>query len=302
MLGSREMPGARWFEGAELNYAEVALPPRSPTTGRRSCPSRSGTRCGRSSAAELRETVAAAAAGLRRLGVGRGDRVVAVIPNIPEAVVAFLACASLGAIWASCSPDFGTQSLVDRFAQIEPTVLIAVDGYTYGGKRFDRRAVIDELRAALPGLERTVLVPYLDPDAARTAAREMRLGGPPRRSGRAADVRAGPVRPSALGALLVGHDRAAQGDRPRARRRRARARRRRSACMFDVRPGDRMSWFTTTGWMMWNFLVGSMLVGGVPVLYDGSPGYPGPRRALGDGGAGAGQPVRDERSRGSGRA
>ena len=124
----------------------------------------------------------------------------AVIPNIPEAVVAFLACASLGAIWSSCSPDFGTQSLVDRFAQIEPTVLIAVDGYTYGGKRFDRRAVIDELRAALPDAASgrcssrtsTRTPPGL-------AARRARLGGPPRRPGRAAHLRAGPVRPSALG-------------------------------------------------------------------------------------------------------
>ena len=225
----------------------------------------------------------------------RGDRVVAVIPNIPEAVIAFLACASLGAIWASCSPDFGTQSLVDRFAQIEPTVLIAVDGYTYGGKRFDRRAVIDELRAALPGLERTVLVPYLEPDAAR----DLRPG-----ELAWADLLAGPAEPLTFepvpfdhplwilyssgttglpkaivhghGGVVLEHSKAI-------------------GLMFDVRPGDRMSWFTTTGWMMWNFLVGSMLVGGVPVLYDGSPGYPEPRRALGAGGSGAGQPVRDER-------
>ena len=114
------------------------------------------------SGAEFTAAVAAAAAGFRRLGVGRGDRVAAVIPNIPEAVIAMVACASLGAIWSSCSPDFGTQSLVDRFAQIAPKVLFVVDGYTYGGKPFDRTPVIAELRAALPTLERTVLIPYLD--------------------------------------------------------------------------------------------------------------------------------------------
>ncbi len=157
------MPGARWFEGAELNYAEAVLRPARGRSARRSCSSRSGTRCARSSAAELRDSVAAVAAGLRRLGVGRGDRVVAVVPNIPEAVVALLACASIGAIWASCSPDFGTRGLIDRFAQIEPKVLIAVDGYTYGGKAFDRREVIDALRAELPTLERTVLDPVPRP-------------------------------------------------------------------------------------------------------------------------------------------
>ena len=267
MLGSREMPGARWFEGAELNYAEVLF--GRLADDRPAFLSQSERHPLREvSAAELREAVAAAAAGLRRLGVGRGDRVVAVIPNIPEAVIAFLACASIGAIWASCSPDFGTRSLVDRFAQIEPTVLIAVDGYTYGGKRFDRRAVIDELRAALPGARADrACIPYLD------AGRDPRPG-----ELAWADLLAGPdepltfeprpVRPSALGPLLVGHDRPAQGDRPRAWRRRAGAL---EGDRPDVRrpPGDRMSWFTTTGWMMWNFLVGSMLVGGVPVLYDG---------------------------------
>jgi acetoacetyl-CoA synthetase len=121
--------------------------------------------------AELEASVAAVATGLRRLGVGRGDRVAAVIPNMPEAVVALLASASLGAIWASCSPEFGTRSLIDRFAQISPKVLIAVDGYAYGGKGFDRRPVIEEIRRELPSLERTVLLPYLDEAARRATAR-----------------------------------------------------------------------------------------------------------------------------------
>jgi acetoacetyl-CoA synthetase len=272
VLGAREMPGARWFDGAELNYAEVLLgrlaadrpallfqSERHPLHD--------------VSAGELRDSVAAVAAGLRRLGVRRGDRVVAVIPNIPEAVIALLACASIGAIWASCSPDFGTRGLIDRFAQISPKVLIAVDGYTYGGKAFDRREVVDGLRADLPTLERTVLIPYLDPTAPADRPGEMSW----------AELTAGPTEPLDFepvpfdhplwvlyssgttglpkaivhghGGVVLEHSKAI-------------------GLMFDIRAGDRMFWFTTTGWMMWNFLVGSMLVGGVPVLYDGSPGYP----------------------------
>ncbi|MEP6639647.1 MAG: AMP-binding protein, partial [Chloroflexota bacterium] len=272
VLGRSTMPGATWFDGAELNYAEVlfgrldddrpALLARSEETPLREV-----------SGAELRTSVAAVAAGLRRLGVGRGDRVVAVIPNMPEAVIAFLACASLGATWASCSPDFGTQSLIDRFAQISPKILVAVDGYRYGGKPFDRRAVVDELRLALPSLEATVLIPYLDPGAKADGLGELTW----------ADLVGGLEEPLTFesvpfdhplwvlyssgttglpkaivhghGGVVLEHVKAV-------------------GLMFDVREGDRMSWFTTTGWMMWNFLIGSMLVGGVPVLYDGSPVYP----------------------------
>src|SRR5829696_800380 len=136
VLGSAAMPGATWFEGAQLNYAQAAF--RRIVDGRPALVFASERRAlTELSGADLRISVAAAAAGLRRLGVGRGDRVVAVIPNIPEAMIGFLACASIGAIWASCSPDFGMQGLVDRFEQISPKVLIAVDGYTYGGAAFD---------------------------------------------------------------------------------------------------------------------------------------------------------------------
>src|SRR5262245_59454256 len=164
VIEDRTMPGTHWYPGAQLNYAEAMFRRASPDRPALAFQSeRHPLRF--VSWAELEGDVAAVAASLRRLGVGRGDRVVAVIPNTPEAVVALLACASLGAIWASCSPDFGTRSLVDRFAQVSPKVLIAVDGYQYGGKAFDRRPVIDELKAELPTLERTVLVPYLDPAA-----------------------------------------------------------------------------------------------------------------------------------------
>ena len=272
VLGDATMPGARWFDGAQLNYAEALL--------RRVVPDRPALLFASErsplqevSGAELQAAVAAAAAGLRRLGVGRGDRVVAMIPNIPEAVVGLLACASLGAIWSSCSPDFGARGLIDRFAQISPKVLIAVDGYTYGGKPFDRREVVAELRAELPTLERTVVIPYLDPEAAADGPGEMTW----------ADLLAGPEEPLTFEAVPFDHPlwvlySSGTTGLPKAIvhghggvvLEHAKA----IGLMFDIRDGDRMFWYTTTGWMMWNFLVGSMLVGGVPVLYDGSPGYP----------------------------
>ena len=272
VLADATMPGARWFDGASLNYAEALL--------RRVAPDRPALLFASErnplhevSGSELQAAVAAATAGLRRLGVGRGDRVVAMIPNIPEAVVGLLACASIGAIWSSCSPDFGARGLIDRFAQISPKVLIAVDGYTYGGKPFDRREVVAELRAELPTLERTVVIPYLDPGATADGPGEISW----------ADLLAGPEEqltfeavpfdhplwvlyssgttglPKAIvhghGGVVLEHAKAI-------------------GLMFDIADGDRMFWYTTTGWMMWNFLVGSMLIGGVPVLYDGSPGHP----------------------------
>ena len=171
----------------------------------------------RSPRAELAEQVARCAAGLRRLGVGRGDRVAAYAPNIPETLVALLATASLGAVWSSCAPEFGTRSVIDRFGQIEPSVLLAVDGYRYGDKQIDRTTEVDTVRAALPSVEHVVGVRYLG-----TGAR--RLGRPPRRPRpRAARVRRRPVRPSALRPVLLGHDRAAEADRARPRRHHRRA-------------------------------------------------------------------------------
>src|SRR5664279_3069871 len=170
VLSSHEMPGAAWFEGAELNYAENVLAGRDAgavavlhTSELRELASVTW--------GDLSAQVAAAAAGLRELGVGRGDRVVAYMPNIPETLVAFLAVSSIGAVWSSAAPEFGARSVIDRFAQIEPKVLLAVDGYRHGGKDFDRRGVLAGILAELPSVEHTVLLPYLDPGA-RPPARE----------------------------------------------------------------------------------------------------------------------------------
>ena len=222
VLGRREMPGTEWFPGATLNYAEHALadgPGRADDDlavvfAREDGLEREVTY------GELRDLVGRARAGLVRIGVGRGDRVVALAPNSVETLVTFLAAASLGAIWSSCSPDFGARAVHDRFAQIEPVVLLAVDGYVYGGKRFDIRANVDALRAQLPVAERDRARPV--PRRGRDAGRHVAVGGVHRRAG-AARVRARAVRPPAVGALLLGHHRPAQGHRARPRRHRLRA-------------------------------------------------------------------------------
>src|SRR5437762_9743333 len=160
VLVERKMPGAKWFVGAELNYAEHAF--RNATSQRPAFLFQSERQpLTEVSWDELAQKVASIAQALRKLGVQRGDRVVSYMPNIPQTLMAFLACASIGAVWSSCSPDFGTSSVIDRFAQIEPKVLLAVDGYTYGGKATDRTADIAALQAAIPSLERTFVLPYL---------------------------------------------------------------------------------------------------------------------------------------------
>jgi acetoacetyl-CoA synthetase len=160
VLGSREMPGAQWFPGARLNYAEH-LVGRDGDEDRVAVLARSQTRAPMQlTFGELRDQAARARAGLQRLGVGPGDRVVAYMPNIPETLAAFIATASLGAIWATCAPEFGTRSVVDRFAQIEPQVLLAVGGYGYRDRYVDRRAEVAAIRARLPTLRHVVSVPY----------------------------------------------------------------------------------------------------------------------------------------------
>jgi acetoacetyl-CoA synthetase len=268
VLGRREMPGTRWFPGATLNYAEHAL---ARDDGEPAVIfAREDGLERQLSFAELRAAVGAAAAGLRRLGVGRGDRVAAVLPNCPEAVIAFLATASIGATWSSCSPDFGARSVAERFTQIEPTVLLAVDGYRYNGKGFDIRPTVQTLRAKLPGLRATVLIGYLDDTArlAGTVSWEALVSEPaePSYSPVPADhplwilYSSGTTGlPKAIvqghGGILVEHLKAL-------------------ALHMDLGRGDRFFWFTTTGWMMWNFLVSGLLLGSTIVVYDGSPAHP----------------------------
>ena len=218
------MPGAEWFPGARLNYAEHVFRARDPANVAVTHASELRPLV-ETTWGDLHEETRRFAAALRRSGIGPGDRVVGYLPNIVEAVVAFHACASLGATWSSCSPDFGARSVVDRFAQIEPRVLLTVDGYRYGGRDHDRLDAVRALQQAMPSLERTIVLGYLDPEPS--------LDGPPpghelgrlRRGGRrrAALVRAGAVRPPAVGALQLRHHGPAQGDRARARRDPARA-------------------------------------------------------------------------------
>ena len=250
--------------------------PARTTPRRRSCTPPSCASSDELSWGELRAQVAAVAAGLRELGVERGDRVVAYLPNIPEAIVAFLATASIGAVWSSCSPDFGPASVVDRFAQIEPKVLFAVDGYRYGGKDFDRRETIAAPagRDAEPRAHRRPPLPRPRSRPLLPARRDA-LGRAARRRARAPSSSFERVPfdhplwvlyssgttglPKAIvqgqGGILLEHLKKLH-------------------LHVDAHPGDRLFWFTTTGWMMWNFLVSGLLTRAAIVLYDGSPGHP----------------------------
>ena len=269
-LEDARMPGARWFPTARLNWAEHAL----RLTGRRDDDvvmiARSETRDRLElTAAELRDAVARTRAGLQRLGVGRGDRVAAYLPNVPEAVIALLATASLGAVWSSCAPEFGTRSVIDRFGQIEPTVLLCINGYRYAGKRIDRTDEVAAIRAALPTLQATVELPYLEgprvPDAI-TWESFLAEAGPLEFEQVPFDEplyilyssgTTGLPKPivHGHGGILLEHLK-------------------QLALQHDLGPADRFFWFTTTGWMMWNYLVSGLLVDASIVLYDGSPGHP----------------------------
>jgi acetoacetyl-CoA synthetase len=262
VLGSRAMPGAEWFPGARLNYAEhmlgddpaaVAAVARSNTRGPIEL-----------TFGELRDQVARARAGLQRLGVARGDRVVAYLPNIPETLVAFLATASLGAVWASVSPELGVRSALDRLKQIEPKVLLAVNGYTYRDTRIDRRAEVEAITAGLPTVEHVVEVAYGDAatgwhDLIREPA-PLAFESVPFDHPLYVLFSSGTTGlPKAIvhghGGILLEHVK-------------------NLGLGWDLKPGGRLFWFTTTAWMMWNALVSALLLRSSVVLLDGDPAWP----------------------------
>ncbi|WP_239333666.1 acetoacetate--CoA ligase [Frankia sp. CiP3] len=276
-LADARMPGAQWFPTARVNYAENALTRHGPAPAVIAVREDSTTAV--VSWDELRREVAAAAAGLRRLGVRPGDRVCAVLPNCVHAVVAMLATTSVGAVWSCCSPDFGPSAIADRFAQITPTVLIGVDGYTYGGKSFDTLGALGGVADRLPDLRAMVVIPYLAADAVERAHKAHL---PAVISW--ADLLAGcddqvpafhrvpfdsPLwilyssgstgRPKPIvqghGGILLEHLKSL-------------------VLHLDLGPDDRFLWVTSTGWMMWNLLVSGLLAGATVVLFDGSPKFP----------------------------
>lgn len=271
VLSGRVMPGARWFEGARLNYAEHAVRAAARRPDEPAIVGLSQSRARTELTwSELRDQVARVRTSLRRLGVGPGSRVAAYLPNIPETVVAFLATASLGAVWTSCPPEFGVQAVLDRFGQLDPTVLFAVDGYRFGARHIDRVGELAAIRAGLANLEHTVVVPY--PETAATT------GGPGLVSWDS--VIAGDAEPLGFeqvpadhplyvlyssgttglpkpivhghGGILLEHLKVL-------------------GLHADMDERDRFFWFTTTGWMMWNYLVSGLLVGARLVLFDGDP-------------------------------
>jgi acetoacetyl-CoA synthetase len=271
-LADASMPGAVWFPGARLSYAEHLF--RGKRSDDLAIVHASELReLGEWTWADLRGATAGVAAGLRELGVGPGDRVVGYLPNLPETIAAFLACASVGAVWSSCSPDFGARSVIDRFAQVEPKVLLAVDGYRYNGRDFDRRDVVARLQGEMPSLVRTVVLPYLDPDPDLSGLDAAVTWDELVQDGASLEFEPVPFDhplwvlyssgttglPKAIvhghGGILLEHLKVLN-------------------LHVDAQPGDRVFWFTTTGWMMWNFLVSALHTEASIVLYDGSPGHP----------------------------
>jgi acetoacetyl-CoA synthetase len=268
VLGSREMPGAEWFPGARLNYAAHMLG-RDEDSDSVAVMARSQSRDPFDlTFGDLRDQVARARAGLQRLGVHSGDRVVAYLPNIPETLIAFLAAASLGAVWATCPPEFGPRSVLDRLGQLDPSVLLAVDGYRWGETWIDRREQVAAVRAGLPSLRSVIHVPYGGNEVPDTVQWDELV------------VEPGPLEfdpvpfahplyvlfssgttglPKAIvhghGGILLEHLK-------------------NHGLSWDLRPGDRLMWFTTTAWMMWNALVSALLLRASIVMIDGNPGYP----------------------------
>ncbi|MET0909404.1 MAG: acetoacetate--CoA ligase, partial [Ilumatobacteraceae bacterium] len=278
VLAARTMPHARWFPGGTLNYAEHAVGPSARFDGGATAVvslSQSRDRLALTYD-ELAGEVGRCAAGLRRLGIQQGDRVVGLLPNIAETIVAFLATASIGAIWSSCAPEFGTSAILDRWRQLEPAALVTIDGYRYGARSVSCADKIGALIADLPSIRHVVSVPYLDADAAEVSAGHESVV--PWNELCAQTVAATTFAavafdhplyvlfssgttglPKAIvhshGGMVVEHLKALR-------------------LHHDIGPRDVFMWFTTTGWMMWNYLVSGLLTGAAIVLFDGDPGFP----------------------------
>lgn len=274
VLSQRKMPGVRWFRGANLNFAkhlfqyekaekaaiiyQTEIRPQGELTW-----------------SELRKNSAAIAAHLKSIGVKRGDRVAAYVSNIHETVIAFIACASIGAVWSSCAPEFGIMSVTDRFKQIEPKVLIAVDGYRYGGKNYDRMDVIKSIQAELPSLVGTIVIPYLNETPKLAVLKNA--------------IKWTDVITKYDGSLLTFEDlpfehplwilySSGTTGKPKAIVQSHGGilleQLKMGGLQNDLKKDDRFFWYTTTGWMMWNVVVSGLLAGSTILLYDGNPGYP----------------------------
>jgi acetoacetyl-CoA synthetase len=271
VLAGRAMPGTRWFPGARLNVVDQVF--------RHASEARPALIAGNEAGAmqevawrELQRQVGALAATLRGFGVEPGDRVVAILPNTPHTIVAFLACASIGAVWSVCSPDMGPVAVLDRFRQIAPKVLIAADGYRYGGKAYDRSATLAEIRAGLPSLRQTILVPNLgEVDAQRLP------GVVPWADAIRGDAPWSAVQLPSDHPLWVLYSSGTTGMPKAIVHSHAGALvelLKGIGLHRDVGPSDRFHWYTSTGWVMWNVQFSSLLVGATAVLYDGNPGTP----------------------------
>jgi len=272
VMSDQEMPGISWFEGAELNYAEHIF--RMADDGRPALHYISER--GHNEAiswSTLQEQTGKLRNVLRSKGIGKGDRVAAYLSNTPEAIVCFLAVNSLGAVWSCCSPDFGSSTVLERFSQIEPDIFIAHDGYTYNGKQIDRRSEIESIRDGLESVSHAILIPSIHKET--DISEDGWISWSDVLAHPDAELQFQPVgfnhpmwvlyssgttgRPKAIthshGGVLLEHLKYMHFHN-------------------DVHPGEHFFWYTTTGWMMWNFLQASLLAGATAVLYDGSPAHP----------------------------